>query len=135
MFSITDLPKYLYHATPACNLNSIKKYGLGAKFSNRLWDYGDTEYADIPNGVFLATDEYVTESYVEGSENFDELADAYESRYGKELEIAVLAVKTSDLDISKLEDDSNEATNQDEEKLTYFYRGIIPASKLKRIRI
>lgn len=73
--------QYLYHATPNCYVNSIKKHGLGGKIPKiRFWDYENTPYANISQGCFLASDEYVAESYVENSESFEELAEMYEDR-------------------------------------------------------
>ena len=127
--------KYLYHATPACNLNSIKKYGLGGKLpKHRLWDYENTPYANITQGVFLATDEYVAESYVENSEAFEELADIYEERYGKELNIIVFHINIRDLDMSLLSFDENQISDNETDD-TFFYQGVIPYNKLKRINL
>lgn len=91
--------KYLYHATPGCYVSSINKYGLGGKIPKvRFWDYEGTPYEKIEQGCFLATDEYVAESYVEASESFEELSDAYEERYGKEMPIVVFRINVDDLD-------------------------------------
>lgn len=121
----------LYHATILPNVNSIKKFGLGAKFPNkRLWNYDGSTYKNIKQGVFLASDEYVAESYVENADYFDDLSDAYEERYNKELEIIVFEVKISDLDLNLLSIDEN---NQDDEDPTFFYSGVIPFDKLRKI--
>lgn len=127
--------KYLFHATPSCYVNSIKKYGLGGKMpQKRFWNYENTPYDNITQGVFLATDEYVAESYLETSEAFEELAEIYEDRYNKELEIVVFKIKLSDLDISLLEIDNNQLID-DETDATYFYNGIIPYDKLQIINL
>ena len=89
-----SIPKFLYHATPSCYLSSIKKNGLGGKIPRkRFWDYDDTEYANIKKGCFLATDEYVAESYLEASEKFEDFSEWYEERYDKELNIVVFKIK------------------------------------------
>lgn len=127
--------QYLYHATPACYINSIKKYGLGGKLpKRRFWNYEGSPYENIKYGCFFATDEYVAESYVENSESFEELAEEYEDRYDKELEIAVFQIDINDLDLSKLSIDTNQIV-EDGDDPTYFYDGIIPYSKLKRIKL
>lgn len=127
--------EYLYHATPSCYLNSIKKFGLGGKIpKKRFWDYENTPYANIKQGVFLATDEYVAESYLEASEEFEELAEWYEERYGKELEIIVFQIKLSDLDQKLLSLDKNQIQD-DEIDPTFFYNGVIPFNKLKILKL
>lgn len=129
------LPQKLYHATPSCYINSIKKYGLGGKIPKiRFWDYNGTQYQDIKQGCFLATDEYVAESYVENSEVFEELSDEYSEKFGKELEIIVFEIDVSTIDMSKLSVDGNNKSN-DEESTTYFYNGVIPFDKLKIITL
>lgn len=126
---------YLYHATPSCYLSSIKKFGLGGKMpKKRFWDYENTPYANIKHGVFLATDEYVAESYLESSEEFEELAEWYEERYDKELEIIVFQIKLNDLDKTLLSFDENQIRD-DENDPTYFYNGIIPFNKLKILKL
>lgn len=127
--------EYLYHATPSCYLNSIKKFGLGGKMpKKRFWNYENTPYANIKQGVFLAIDEYVAESYLETSESFEELAEWYEERYGKELEIIVFQIKLSDLDQTLLSFDENQIRD-DENDPTYFYNGVIPFNKLKILKL
>ena len=127
--------EYLYHATPSCYLSSIKKFGLGGKIpKKRFWDYENTPYANIKQGVFLATDEYVAESYLEASEEFEELAEWYEERYGKELEIIVFQIKLSDLDQKLLSLDKNQIQD-DEIDPTFFYNGVIPFNKLKILKL
>lgn len=127
--------EYLYHATPSCYLSSIKKYGLGGKIpKTRFWDYKGTSYENITQGCFLATDEYVAESYVECSDEFDELSDRYVDRYNKELEIIVFKININDLNSSLLSIDENQQLDDDVDP-TYFYNGIIPYNKLKIIKI
>ena len=130
-----QLPQKLYHATPSCYVKSIKKFGLGGKMpKTRFWDYSGTPYENIRYGCFLATDEYVAESYVESSEAFEELSDIYEDRYGKELGITVFEIDTSYLNLSKLSIDTNNSTD-DADSQTYFYDGVIPFSQLKKIKL
>ena len=129
------LPNYLYHATPSCYVESIKKYGLGGKIPDtRFWDYEDTPYSNIKRGCFLASDEYVAESYVESSDAFDDLSDLYEKKYNKKLEIIVFQINTKDLIMSQLSVDTNQIVD-DESEITYFYDGIIPYNKLKIIKL
>jgi len=71
---------------------------------------------------------------VENSESFEELAEEYEDRYDKELEIVVFQIDINDLDLSKLSIDTNQIV-EDGDEPTYFYDGIIPYSKLKRIKL
>ena len=127
---------YLYHATPACNVSSIKKSGLGGKITakKRLYEYEGTPYDNITTGVFFANDEYVAESYVETSEAFEEMSDAYEGRYGIELKIVVFKVDVKDLDLDLLSIDSNQQYD-DEMCATYFYNGVIPFDKLEIIKL
>lgn len=127
--------EYLYHATPSCYVNSIRKYGLGGKMPKvRFWEYKGTPYETISQGCFLATDEYVAESYVENSEEFEELADIYEERYDKELEIIVFRINVADLDPERLSIDTNQLLD-DETDPTFFYNGVIPYSNLKKLKI
>lgn len=127
--------KYLYHATPSCYVSSIKKFGLGGKIpKTRFWNYEGTQYEKITHGVFLATDEYVAESYVETSEYFEELADTFEEKYDKELEIVVFKVNICDLDKNLLSIDSNQQITDDTDT-TYFYSGTIPYSKLTKVEL
>lgn len=127
--------EYLYHATPSCYVNSIKKFGLGGKIpKKRFWNYENTPYENIKQGVFLATDEYVAESYLETSESFEELSEWYEEKYGKELEIIVFRIKLSDLDQNLLSLDENQIQD-DETDPTFFYNGIIPYNKLKIVKL
>lgn len=124
-----DIPAVLYHATPSCYINSIKKFGLGGKRPNkRFWDYEGTEY-ESKFGVFLANDENVAYDFLDSSDDYWELAEEYEAKYDKELEIVVFAINTSDLDLSKLAIDSN----NDSEDPTYFYDGVIPYTAIKKI--
>ena len=124
-----DIPAVLYHATPSCYINSIKKFGLGGKRPNkRFWDYEGTEY-ESKFGVFLANDENVAYDFLDSSDDYWEFAEEYEAKYDKELEIVVFAVNTSDLDLSKFTID----TNNDSEDPTYFYDGVIPYTVLKKV--
>lgn len=129
--------EYLYHATPSCYVNSIKKFGLGGQIpKKRFWDYKNTPYANIKQGVFLATDEYVAESYLDSSDEFYELAEWYEEKYGKELNIVVFKVKINDLDKSLLSIDENQMVDDNgDDNHTYFYNGVIPFNKLKIVQI
>lgn len=129
--------EYLYHATPSCYVNSIKEFGLGGKIpKKRFWDYKNTPYSNITQGVFLATDEYVAESYLDSSDEFYELAEWYEEKYGKELNIVVFKVKISDLDKSLLSIDENQMVDDNGDiNHTYFYNGVIPFNKLKIVQI
>lgn len=130
---MNNIPQYLYHATSSNVIKSIKKYGLGGKIPKQLWwDYNGTEYENRTQGVFLADDEYVAESFLECSEEFEEFAERYEERYNKELEIIVYQINTNDLDISKLKIDTN---NNVDEDFTYFYDGVIDYKLLKKVEL
>lgn len=59
---------------------------------------------------------------------FSELKEEYEERYGKEISIVVLEIDTKSLDLSRLSIDEN---NSNDDDLTYFYNGVIPASKIR----
>ena len=133
--NILDGIQYLYHATPSCYVSSIKKNGLGGKMPKvRFWNYIGTPYENITQGCFLATDEYVAESYVENSEYFEELAEMYEDRYDKELEIVVFKINVNDLDINLLSIDTNQLVD-DETDPTFFYNGVIPYDRLQKVKL
>lgn len=135
LFTYLENTQYLYHATPSCYVSSIKKYGLGGKIpKTRFWNYKGTPYENIKQGVFLARDEYVAESYVDCSEVFEELSDKYEEKYDKELEIVVFTVSVKDLDVNLLSLDKNQYADEDSD-LTFFYNGVIPYSKLKKVKL
>jgi hypothetical protein len=122
-----NLPK-LYHATLKRFIPSIKKLGLGGKLpKRRFWDYKNTPYENITQGVFLATDDDIAWDYLESC---DELYDRYED-FEPDDDIVVFEIDINDLDLSKLSIDEN---NSDEECPTYFYNGIISFEKLKRVR-
>lgn len=128
-----EVGEYLYHATPSCYINSIKKYGLGGKIpKKRFWDYTGIKYENIKQGVFLATDEYVAESYLEGSDDFEDFAEQYEERYDKELKIVVFEIPVSVLDKTKLTVDKNVDVDSDH---TFFYDGIINYKDMKIIEL
>ena len=128
---VSHIP-FLYHATPSCYVDSIKEFGLGGKIpEKRFWSYKGTPYENIKYGVFLATDEYVAESYLEASEEFEELCETYE----EDLEIVVFRINTNDLDLSLLSEDENQIQEGDESERTYFYNGIIPFEKLEKITL
>lgn len=130
-----DSVNFLYHATPICYVDSIKQHGLGGKIpKTRFWDYSGTPYERINYGCFLATDEYVAESYLESSEEFDKLAEVYEKKCGKELEIVVFMVDVRDLNPSLLSVDTNQISD-DGIPPTFFYNGIIPYDKLKKVEL
>lgn len=130
-----SIPKFLYHATPSCYLSSIKKNGLGGKIPRkRFWDYDNTEYANMKKGCFLATDEYVAESYLEASEKFEDFSEWYEERYDKELNIVVFKIPTSNLDLRLLKIDTNQLIDAETEP-TYFYDGVIPYNQMSIIQL
>ena len=54
--------------------------------------------------------------------------------YEKELGITVFAIDINDLDISLLSIDSNQIVD-DETPPTFFYNGLIPYNKLKKIKL
>lgn len=128
-----EVGDYLYHATPSCYLASIKKYGLGGKMpKKRFWDYTGTPYENIKTGFFVATDEYVAASYLEASEDFEQLAEDYEDRYGKPLEIIVFKIPVNKIDNKKLSVDNNLDVDFDH---TFFYNGIVDFKDMEIIEI
>lgn len=106
----------------------IKNEKVEEEPSKRFWDYEGTEY-ESKFGVFLANDEIVAYDFLDSSDDYWDLAEEYEAKYDKELEIVVFAINTSDLNLSKLSID----TNNDSEDLTYFYDGVIPYTAMKKI--
>ena len=68
---------------------------------------------------------------ISGSDSYWNLAEEYEAKYDKELEIVVFAINTSDLNLSKLSID----TNNDSEEPTYFYNGVIPYTAMKKVNV
>lgn len=72
---------------------------------------------------------------MENSEAFEELADEYNEKIGKELEIIVFEIDVNTIDTSKLFEDENNLSNYDDEITTYFYDGVIPFDKLKIITL
>lgn len=108
--------KYLYHATYAQFLDSIKKNGLG-NTSNKMW--GDSK----SGVVYLAVDPWVAESYAEIAEFLDDVEDADEYLDN----IIILQIDVSKLDSSKLKVDENVLLD-DEDNATWEYHGVIPFS-------
>ena len=124
-----NIPNKLYHATIRQRLNSIKKLGLGSKIpKNRLWDYKGTEYENIKQGFFCDIDPVNAYDYIASS---DEIWDKYED-FDEERDIIVFEIDTKDMDLSKLSIDTNNQDNE-EDITSYFYDGVIPFEKLKKI--
>jgi len=126
---MNNLPKYLYHATPLTNLESIKAHGLGdMKHANMMWGY---EYGiDSKYAVFLAHLPEIASSFVEASDAFNDMEKKYLKENPEEdyLPILIFRIKTSDLNKQHVFIDKN---NIDEDSPTYFYNKIIPYSKLE----
>lgn len=126
-----NIPGKLYHATIRQRLSDIKKYGLGGKIpKNRLWDYKGTEYENIKQGFFVDTYPENAYDYIVSS---DEVWDKYED-FDEDRDMVVFEIDTKDIDLSKLNIDKNDTSN-DEEPHSYFYDGIIPFEKLKKIKV
>jgi len=126
-----NIPSKLYHATIRQRLSDIKKYGLGGKIpKNRLWDYKGTEYENIKHGFFVDIYPENAYDYIVSS---DEVWDKYED-FDEDRDMVVFEIDTKDMDLSKLNIDKNDASN-DEEPHSYFYDGIIPFEKLKKIKV
>lgn len=126
IYNNAKVPDILYHATLKRFIPNIKKFGLGGKLpKRRFWDYEDTPYENITQGVFLADDSEVAFSYLECC---DELYDRYED-FEPDDDIVVFAINKSDLDESKLSVDEN----NNSEATTWFYDGVIPFEVLKRV--
>lgn len=121
--------QYLYHATPSCNIQSIKTFGLGNKLpKKRLWDYMGTSYDNIDHGVFLSTDEYIAYDYVESSDEYWELM----KHFGN-MNITVFRININDLNLEKLEIDKNQIISDNETPYSYFYNDVIPYIKLQKL--
>ena len=126
-----NIPSKLYHATIRQRLSDIKKYGLGGKIpKNRLWDYKGTEYENIKQGFFVDIYPENAYDYIVSS---DEVWDKYED-FDEDRDMVVFEIDTKDIDLSKLNIDKNDVSN-DEEPHSYFYDGIIPFEKLKKIKV
>ena len=126
-----NIPNKLYHATIRQRLSDIKKYGLGGKIpKNRLWDYKGTEYENIKQGFFVDIYPENAYDYIISS---DEVWDKYED-FDEDRDMVVFEIDTKDIDLSKLSIDKNDTSN-DEEPHSYFYDGIIPFEKLKKIKV
>ena len=126
-----NIPGKLYHATIRQRLSDIKKYGLGGKVpKNRLWDYKGTEYENIKQGFFVDIYPENAYDYIISS---DEVWDKYED-FDEDRDMVVFEIDTKDIDLSKLSIDKNDTSN-DEEPHSYFYDGIIPFEKLKKIKV
>jgi len=108
-----SIPNTLYHATYCAYIDSILTHGLGAKPIPN-WEFSK------PNVVYLEACPDAAESYPEISEIVSD--DIYE------LGIVILRINTSNLDMEKLQRDSN--IRYDEHSNSFEYHGIIPASNL-----
>lgn len=115
---VNEIPQELYHATYLPYLESIMKYGLGAK--------GKKNWEDSVKGVvYLANQDYLAEEYAETAELADDdLLD----------QIVVLRIDPSQLDPNQFSIDSNVILEDDEEPTTFEYRGVIPPSALTVIK-
>lgn len=102
--------RYLYHATYAPLLESIKKHGLDTKKGKKSWE------DSIPGYVYLAKTKEVAISYAETS-------DAVSEEWLDQ--IVVLKIDIEKIDSGKLYVDAN-AIDGD----TLEYRGIIPFNSI-----
>jgi hypothetical protein len=107
------LPKVLYHSTYEPLLSSIKQNGLGGG-TRKNWE------DSVEGLVYLATSEEIAISYAETCDTVDE------EWLDK---IITFEVLVDDLDINKLEKDSNVIDGND----TFQYAGIIPFTNLRRL--
>ena len=83
---LKDIPRFLYHATPLMNYESIDRdKAISANPREHLWDFSE------PNKVYLAIDEDIAYSFVETS--MDET--------GIEDEILILQIDTNHLLFNK----------------------------------
>lgn len=108
----------LYHATYKPALKLIKQHGLGANPEGRInaWEGTSGKY------VYLSYDREDAFCFAEAAENED-LPEKYLEN------IIVLMIDISDLDLSLLDFDENNRT--EEPHKTFQYNGIIPFSLLK----
>lgn len=86
------IPSKLYHATTIDKIDNIRKYGLGGKLDDKLWDHSEQKV----NGIFLADDEYVAESFVDSADFYDD-----------ETEIIIFEIERKNIDLSKIFVDMN----------------------------
>ena len=100
---------FLYHATDANHLDSIMKKGLLKNPPGHNW-----EGMFLDDGVFLAFDADVAESYAESSDNAPD-------------EIIILKVNLNDLDQSYIEYDWNNRCEYREDINSCVYNKDIPA--------
>lgn len=101
---------WLYHATYKANINSIKKWGLGA-IQNKNWNIS------IKNNVCLSPNPEEANSFCECAE--DVLDDIYNSG------IVVLATNTTNLKKELLKQDPNILSAK-----SFIYPEIIPSNAL-----
>lgn len=101
---------WLYHATYKANINSIKKWGLGA-IQNKNWNIS------IKNIVCLSPSPEEANSFCECAE--DVLDDIYNSG------IVVLAINTTNLKKELLKQDPNMLSTK-----SFIYPEIIPSNAL-----
>ena len=108
-----DFPNKLYHATYRPLLASIQKNGLAGIGCRKNWE-------DSKEGVvYLALAPEVAESYAESADNVpEEWLD----------DIVVLAIPTSQLDLTYLSSDGNVQNNSGD---TLEYHGVIPWSAIE----
>lgn len=107
---------YLYHATDARNLESIRRGGLLCKPPHRNWDdMTDNLWGDF---VFLAVDPNIAESYAETQPDAPD-------------EVVTLKIKVSDLDENRFGYDWNNTCEYSNEVNTMTYAGDIPAEVIE----
>lgn len=114
--------KYLYHATPSFNYESIMKKGLGFSKKDRLYD-DDSIYGKERRGVYLSTSPYECEDYVASSDRFYDMC---VERGIEDPKIVVFQVRTDGLDYESFHSVDNEGHS-------YFYCGVIPVTNIKVI--
>ena len=102
----------LYHATYKPAIDSIKAHGLGATPPERInaWEGLSQSYVYLAHSPDLAL-------------GFAEAADNYEIPNDWRWEMVVLSVHLSEIDLSRLEFDSN--NQMEEPDRTFQYKGII----------
>jgi hypothetical protein len=121
---------YLYHATLASRLPSIKGRGLDPEYEGIVKCWPDCE-----KGIYLDPDADYSVDWVETSDNPEVVEELYgpNNKEDTEGKIVVLEIKTSFLDKTLLDWDPNVDLDSPQSGLTYIYRGVIPWAAVNQV--
>lgn len=123
MIRIEEQDRTFYHATFGCFLDSIKKYGLGAK-QNKVWDISETGY------TYFVNDPEVALSFCETAEFAPE--EVYDSGF------VVLSIRERDIGsyvVDKNVANSPDLLNSEGQPLVYIMtKNVIPYSKFTGVK-